>query len=122
MTPANSPRRASNVPANSSPPPARNRPKAVFKVAARRASSSHAWRLISGITRRAGGLFSSAARRAHSVGVTPASCALRTTISRSPALSLTFKVSAVLPATDEPLARYLVFDWVERLGFTAGTP
>jgi hypothetical protein len=37
-------------------------------------------------------------------------------------LKVAFQVSCAMPQEDEALCRYLVFDWVERLGFTAGPP
>jgi hypothetical protein len=37
-------------------------------------------------------------------------------------LQLAYQVSCIAPPDGERLCRYLVYDWVERLGFTVGTP
>ena len=37
-------------------------------------------------------------------------------------LQLAYQVSCIAAPDGERLCRYLVYDWVERLGFTAGTP
>jgi hypothetical protein len=80
-----------------SPPsaPGLNRQTPAFNAAASRASSRHAASFSSGTTRGGGGLRPSAARRAHSVGVTPAAAAFSSTVAHSCLLNLTLRLPAV---------------------------